>query len=709
LAIHNHQPLGNFPWVFEEAYQSAYLPMLDSLERHPNIRISMHNSGCLLDWLECNHPDFLLRLTSLVKRRQIEIMSGAYYEPILPAIPDADKLGQIKKMNSYITKRFGVNSTGMWLAERVWEPHLAKIVADAGIEWTLVDDIAFKAVGIDDSDLFGYFKTEEQGRSLNIFPISKLLRYSIPWHDVDQIIAYLRQHVSETEVRIAVLGDDGEKFGMWPKTFEHCWTNRWVDRFFEALEKNRDWIHVIPLGDFTIRFAPSGRIYLPCSSYDEMLEWSLPAQKSWEFTNLKHQLESEGEIPITQYMHSGFWRNFLVRYPEVNRMHKKMLRVHHKVYEANSISGEDCGLEELWKAQCNCPYWHGVFGGVYLADIRASTYSYLIEAEYKADKVIYGERSWLRWQKVDYDYDGFEELLIDSKASSLYISPMDGGSIFEWDIHSRNYNLMGTLARRPESYHQALYEQITEEQTEGENVAVSIHDAITVKDKTISRYLTYDRYPKSSFIDHFLNSEIEFKDFIANSYEELGDFVGKPYEVTVKSKVNTVAVSLSRRGSVTSRGHVVPVEVFKQVSMSANTEKLKVFYQLKNLGDYPVNGIFGNEWNFNLLGGGHNEHAYYKAQGITLDDYHLDSLGEMLNVEKVAFGNRQLGIELELVASQMINIWRLPIESISNSEGGIERIYQANCLLILLPVVLSAGEMMTVDFLWSVKKPSISI
>ncbi|MBM3155443.1 MAG: 4-alpha-glucanotransferase, partial [Chloroflexi bacterium] len=155
LAIHNHQPLGNFPWVFEEAYHQAYLPMFEALERHPAIRISMHYSGCLVDWLEQSHPDFFNRLIELVKRGQVEMVSGAYYEPILPSIPDVDKLGQIARMNNFVNQRFGLKPTGMWLAERVWEPHLAKSLAEAGIEWTLVDDIAFRSVGLDDRELFG--------------------------------------------------------------------------------------------------------------------------------------------------------------------------------------------------------------------------------------------------------------------------------------------------------------------------------------------------------------------------------------------------------------------------------------------------------------------------------------------------------------------------------------------------------------------------
>jgi len=675
--------------------------MVEALERHPGIRISMHYSGCLVDWLEQAHPDFFRKLAMLVGRGQVEVMSGAYYEPILPSIPDADKLGQIAKMNDFIIQRFALKPAGVWLAERVWEPHLAKSLAEAGIEWTLVDDIAFRAVGLDDDDLFGYYITEEEGLPTKVFPISKRLRYSIPWHDVERVIGYLREQASEN-VRMAILGDDGEKFGVWPKTYEHCWVKRWVDRFFVELEDNQDWLRVVPLGEFACQFRPYGRIYLPCASYDEMLEWSLPASKSWEFTDLKHRLEAESRTDITRYLYSGLWRNFLVKYPEINRMHKKMLRVHHKVYQARALRETNCGLEELWKAQCNCPYWHGVFGGIYLADIRASTYSHLIEAEAKADKAIHQKRSWLEWQKVDFDNDGFEELIIDSTASSLYISPSEGGSIFEWDVHPHSYNLMSTLARRPEAYHRVLTEPALENKAEGGHVVPSIHDSITVKDESVSRFLSYDRYLKSSLIDHFFDFGIKLEDFAANYYEELGDFVGQPYEISVKKKGDGAVLLLTRNATVEQNAEAVPFEVKKAIHLSARQEKLQVSYQLRNLSSSPIQAVFGSEWNFNLLGGGHNEQAYYQVPGLVLDDSHLDSRGELLDVDKVVLSNRHLGIKLELTTSSRIKLWRFPVESISNSEGGIERIYQASCLILLLPIDLPAGGVAKLDFIWAV-------
>ena len=81
IVLHNHQPVGNFDGVIEQAYQDSYLPFLDVFERHPALRIGLHTSGCLMEWLDAHHPEYLDRLSALVAAGRIEIVGGAFYEP----------------------------------------------------------------------------------------------------------------------------------------------------------------------------------------------------------------------------------------------------------------------------------------------------------------------------------------------------------------------------------------------------------------------------------------------------------------------------------------------------------------------------------------------------------------------------------------------------------------------------------------------------
>src|SRR5437763_7111679 len=193
LLLHNHQPVGNFPWVFQQVYKETYLPMIEALERHSGVRLSLHYTGSLLDWFAEVQPAFLQRINQLVQRQQVEIVGGGYYEPILPSIPDKDKLAQIRRLTEHLERIFGVKPDGMWLAERVWEPALPGILRKADIEWTILDDVHFKNAGLDDEGLYGYYATEDQSSVLKVYATSKALRYTIPFRPPQDTIELLRK------------------------------------------------------------------------------------------------------------------------------------------------------------------------------------------------------------------------------------------------------------------------------------------------------------------------------------------------------------------------------------------------------------------------------------------------------------------------------------------------------------------------------------
>lgn len=685
LAIHNHQPVDNFLWVFEQAYQHAYLPMVEALERHPGVRLSLHYSGCLLDWLQENRPDFLKRVANLVRRGQVEIMTGGYYEPILPIIPDADKLGQIAKLTSAIHSQFSYSPTGLWLAERVWEPQLPRILSQAGVEWTVVDNNHFNMVGLADQDLSGYYVTEDEGYTLKVFASSKRLRYSIPWLKVEEVIKYLRSHAMEEGSKILVMGDDGEKFGVWPQTYEHCWEKGWMEDFLSALEENSSWLKTIPLGEYAQRHNPAGMVYLPTASYAEMQEWALPAASSREFAQLVKQLEADNRYEVTRYMHAGFWRYFFAKYPEINLMHKKMLRVHRKVYQAGAMVSGNQGLDELWRGQCNCPYWHGVFGGVYLNHIRQGVYRHLIAAENAADKILHRRQPWIKWEMADFDNDTVGELLIEGEAQNLYLDLADGASLFEWDLRGPEHNLGAVMTRRPEAYHQTLVESERKEDLQPRHVgedAKTIHEIVRAKERGLSQHLHYDWYRRASLIDHFLGAGTTIDDFSHCTYKEAGDFVNQPYEFEVEEAAYRLTVRLKREGHVWFGDSFLPFKVEKDLTVEPQEEGMTVRYRLTNTSGMAVKATFASEWNLSLTQGGHK---------------HFEDLS---SIDKFFVEDAELGFALRLMVGQSARLWRFPIETISNSEDGFERTFQGSCILLSWLFELKAGEKWDIDLRW---------
>ncbi|GAG67331.1 unnamed protein product [marine sediment metagenome] len=147
FGVHNHQPVGNLPHIFEDSYQKAYFPFLKILYKHPTTKFTIHNSGILLEWIAKKHPEYISILKEMVDRGQVEIKTGGFYEPILPIIPDEDRYVQIEKLTKYIEELTGYVPTGMWLTERVWEPHLAQVLSKAKIKHVSVDESHFKLTG----------------------------------------------------------------------------------------------------------------------------------------------------------------------------------------------------------------------------------------------------------------------------------------------------------------------------------------------------------------------------------------------------------------------------------------------------------------------------------------------------------------------------------------------------------------------------------
>jgi len=678
FGIHNHQPVGNFDHVFEEAFQKAYLPFLQLLDKHPRIRISLHNSGCLWEWLEGHHPEYFHLIQILVDRGQVELLSGPFYEAILPAIPEIDRQGQIGMLSDYLEKQFGKRPRGAWLPERVWEPELARTFAEAGIEYTITDDWHFRAVGFEEKDLDGYYLTEDGGRAVAVFPISQKMRYLVPFHSVEESMSFFSQVATHPGFPAAILADDGEKFGIWPGTHKYCYQDGWLERFFTALE-GAEAIDMVTFGEHLSQESPKGRAYLPTASYAELMEWALPAKAQRDYQDLLNRVQA-GPSPdrFTSFIKGGFWRNFLSKYPEANHLHKRMLRASRKV-RATSERGNTPLWQEaqrnLYRAQCNCAYWHGVFGGLYLPHLRSAVYSCLIAAESGLDR-LHPEGARIMVEDTDFDVCGQREVVIETPKQNLYLFPSQGGSLLEWDLKAKAINLCDTLARREEGYHAGLRkaaENSPEEETR------SIHERILTKEAGLERYLVYDRRRRGSLLDRF---------FLEGSLEEerrarlldVGDFADRPYEVRSEAGLYQAEVFLWHEGSLNMPSGERKVRLEKALKVPKDGTKFEVEYSLSNKEATPLEVHFGIEFNFGMLAGDTRD-RYYEFPGAALEDRRLVSEGEVECSPGFQVVDEWAKFKVVLSWSLPATVWRYPVETVSQSEAGFERLYQCSAIL----------------------------
>ncbi|MDR2395859.1 MAG: DUF1926 domain-containing protein [Endomicrobium sp.] len=681
FCTHNHQPIGNFGWVFEKAYRSAYKPFMDIMLNHPKIKWNMHASGMLWEYFEKEHPDYIKDVKKLTNSGNLEILSGGYYEPLMASIPNRDKIGQITKLTKYIKKTFCCKEVnGLWLAERVWEPGMAKVLSASGCQYSVLDDSHFVAAGMNAENLSGYYTTEDEGYSLNIFPINKKMRYLIPFGLIEDILKYFKKLIEKNPGRdiVVVMADDGEKFGMWPTTYQHVYENKWLENFLVALEENSDIVETATFSEILEIKKSSGRVYLPCASYEEMSEWTLPVEVQQSFENILERYKYDDVRK--RFLHGGFWRNFLTRYEEANNMHKKMLYVSKKIEKCleHEKRHSQKAAYDLYAGQCNCAYWHGVFGGLYLPHLRNAIYNKLLKAEELYNKSMLKKASW---NVFDFNCDSHEEYLYESKTQNIYVLPSNGGSIFEWDVFKFHHNLLDVLTRRYESYHKKLKDNAEKTvliNDDDSHIQTIHNDSVRVKEVGLDKYLVYDKYKRASLIDHFFTNNIKNEDFIFNCYEEKGDFFNGMYEPEIKYSKKffkkSTRLVLSRYGKVDGKD----VKVTKEIVPIPNGYNVK--YEIKNNSNEDLDVCFAPEQIF----------AFTSKSG---DDYSV-----LKDVDIWKRYDSYLNMEVEIKFSEKGEIFVYPVETVSNSDNGFEKTYQGTVVLPLIKCLVNPGEVKKFSF-----------
>jgi hypothetical protein len=704
LAIHNHQPVGNFGWVFAEVHDRAYGPMLEALERHPGVRLSLHYSGPLLEWLRLERPDFIERLIALVARDQVEILGGGYYEPVLASLPERDRIGQLRRMGDELEALFGRRPSGAWLAERVWEPDLPTSLAAGGYAWTVLDDAHFRAAAIPEEDLWGPYTTEDQGRLLTVFGTEQGLRYRIPFRDVEDVIGYLRDHATDDGVRVGMMGDDGEKFGAWPTTWQHCWgEGRWVARFFEALEANADWLTTTTPSAWLADHRPIGRVYIPTGSYAEMGEWALPATESRVFASVLHEAQAAGR-PEARWLRGAFWRNFQIKYREINDLHKQMLRTSDKVAAMAAGPARDLALDHLFRGQSNDCYWHGLFGGIYIGHMRLATYEHLIAAEDLADSAAGALRTA---ERRDLDMDGADDVRLAGPGQVVTVDLTAGAGIGGWDIRAVRHALCAVLRRRPEAYHDTLREheaRLTREAAAASDAAAkasddgvpaapaSIHDMVMTKESGLASRLHYDPYERRSGLVRLFARDATPESWAAGTATELGDAVDGAFEIEV---LETDRLVTARIGRVTAPDGPAPIRVVKELLLGGDrrSPSLDLTITVENRSDRVIEVLLGLEWTLTMLGGGGNPSAWWEIDGARRGH---DTNGTATGLTGYAQGNDHVGVAVAATVSRPAGAWWAPVETVSNSEGGFERDYQGSGLLLTWPLELAASASFSV-------------
>jgi len=533
FGLHLHQPVGNFDHVMADHVRDVYRPIIERTTAAGFLPLTLHVSGPLLEWLEGHDTAWLDMIGRLAADGRLELLLAGFDEPILASLPRPDRLEQIGRMREYLQRRFGVQATGLWLTERVWQPELAADLAAAGVEYALVDDRHFLVSGFRHEELHRPHHTESDGHRVGLLAIDERLRYLIPFRPPEETASYLRELRAQGH-GLAVLADDGEKFGGWPGTKDWVYGSGWLDNFLKAMESLTSAGEIkLTTGQEAFRAVPSGGLaYLGTASYREMEKWALPPRAQQDLTRLEEELGPKDLEASASFVRGGHWHHFLVKYPESNRMHKMMMAL-----SALSHSRGDPAeaRRAIGRAQCNDAYWHGVFGGLYLPHLRNEIWRQLAIAEHALR-----QREPLAYEELDIDYDGYPELWIHSAKVSAVISPHRGGAVEVLTRFSDLTNLADVLTRRRESYHELPKDRA--DGAHGQGGTASIHDI--EKASRLTALPPVDLEPRAILVERLLPGDLSAEDYANARYTPIRSWASVPMSARVTQKGDSLTVVL---------------------------------------------------------------------------------------------------------------------------------------------------------------------
>ena len=647
MAFHCYQPVFNFEREFECAYKNAYAPLLKTISDFPMIKASFHFSGNMLEWFERHHPEYIDEIKKLIRRDQIELIGGGCFEPVMTIIPEKDREGQLKMNQEIIERIFGIRAKGAWLAERVWAPELAKVLSASGIEYTIVDDHHFTQAGMLESEMHRPYITSSGDSKVTLFPALTFLRYSMPFKFPDVTIKYMKKIFEEKSKDGDVsffFADDGEKFGLWPYTYNWVYRKGWLRNFFNLLEKNVSWLDVMTYSEVKNTVSSGEVEKVPESSYREMIEWS-----------------------------RGKFSNFLIKYSEAGRMHKRMLSVSDSIQKAvkhDNLERISMAKKELFKAQSGCAYWHGVFGGLYLPHLRSGVYRHLIKAQTIIDEILEdsGDLSAMRIVETIGKDDSLE-IALNNRFINAFIEPDNGGSIGELDYKPVQVNLVNTMTRVKEKYHDKLEKTIyarfkkIQDFISARNFS-TIHDLLGVGEKGLKPLLNYDDYERKSFLTHIFKDK-KFLKTRTNTKKNYSNFLkGKYTASTGTVHEDFVVANLARRDKVfVDNGIVFDAEVQKEIVLGKGPA---IMFSQKIIKHSPgeINLQYALEFNFMIW------------------DKAVISKPRYFKTDKFSIRDRYEDVNIDFFLDKKSDVFMHPVFTVNETESGLKKTFQGISVLI---------------------------
>ena len=313
-----------------------------------------------------------------------------------------------------------------------------------------------------------------------------------------------------------------------------------------------------------------------------------------------------------------------------------------------------------------------MFGGIYTNHLRHGVYKHIIKAEESIGKGAPAEEVV---ETVKFQ-DDTKNIRVQNKFLSLFINPDYAGALFEIDYRPASYNLVDTMSRRYEPYHEKLMQKrpsgaaLISKAADGDE-AVNLYDILGVRERNLKKLLNYDSYQKFSCICHAMNVNTTLDDFIRSLHAgtDENSLLG-PYSCRTESKDGRLTAELEKTNSTLKLKKCIILERGPEILMR---------FDIENISQEPIKLIFGVEFNWAL-----EDKAYMRPR-------------RQNRARRLALRDKFSKIQVDHSFKSPVNVWSFPVYTLNESERGLGKSFQETSLLFHRKLTLNGKEAFSLE------------
>jgi hypothetical protein len=402
VGCYSQIPHGSPKKVYERALEDSLKPFLSEAYNRDKAYLQLYMTGSMIEWLDNNHKEVNMLIRDLVKCDKLEVLTGSYYQAILPLVPQSDRVTQIEKATTAISKKYKMLAKTFWCYGEIWDPSLISSLKLSKIENVIVSS---ESIHIK-SELTKPFRMMEMGKTIVIVPpdavISKaIMSYSQSHIDFEELYRIVEETNADGENHLAMINLNQLLQG----GISQVEMKKLIDLLFSD--------NLQSLDSLTDSEKP-----LPVHYLD----------KGWYgFDSLLTSDESIQEV-LTKDFGLSYLYNRLLGINDVARHYKKDRDVKKRISKL------------IPKIHCGAPYLCDANASLIRGEIRANLWTYLI----KIEKILNSLDSFSYPYVSDFDNDGLEEVMSRGKTINAIIDSK-GGSLLELKYYPAECNFADAI------------------------------------------------------------------------------------------------------------------------------------------------------------------------------------------------------------------------------------------------------------------------